>query len=387
MRREISELIHSKGGAFANCSPQDFEFIRVSQKSAQVPATKPGFEWNGSAIKGLAAQGSLYVRLTRAFEEPSDRKLVGNLDEGTDGDFEPTRVRGMPTQSHKKTLQSRPSTLGVTGKQTPTSPITVPSADSSEGEDELPAIPSLTCRSVHDIGRETSTGSIHSLTCDPKPAWSVPKAAQSTTDKVAQLTDMFPDATSMSICAILDVCGSDMLLATERLLSSPSLRVLLNEIREKHPLGERLRLEVDEDDEETLFSDTIALYKSPHFNFCSDLRVRFRNQPAVDTGGVRRHLFTDVFRLVATSSAIGLFEGELPCVHFRYSVQNVMSSLAEIVGKMIAHALILEGIGFPYLSPAVYCYLATGDRNRAMQCISTEDVCLPTQHLVVRVNS
>ncbi len=64
IRDEICQIIHSKGGAFVDCRPRDLEFIRVSRKTAQVPATKAGFEWNGRAVKGLASQGSLYVRLT-----------------------------------------------------------------------------------------------------------------------------------------------------------------------------------------------------------------------------------------------------------------------------------------------------------------------------------
>ncbi len=162
------------------------------------------------------------------------------------------------------------------------------------------------------------------------------------------------------------MCGSDVLSATELLLSPPSLTDLFRKIRETNPLGERVRIEVDEEDEHAMFSDAAALYKSPQFNFCSDLRVRFMNQPAVDTGGVRRQLFTDTFRLVATSSRICLMEGELPAVHFRYSVQNVMSGLAEILGKMIAHAIVLEESEFR--TSLQLCTATLPRRTKTWQC-------------------
>ena len=61
---EIAQLIRSKGGRFTECAMHDFEFIRVSRRTAQVPATKAGFQWTGSVVKGLAGLGAVYVRLT-----------------------------------------------------------------------------------------------------------------------------------------------------------------------------------------------------------------------------------------------------------------------------------------------------------------------------------
>ena len=41
---------------------------------------------------------------------------------------------------------------------------------------------------------------------------------------------------------------------------------------------------------------------------------------------------------------------------------------------MIGHSLIQQGPGFPYLAPAIYCYIATGDLNEAISRASCMDV-------------
>lgn len=193
LRGEISELIHSKGGIFSSCGSQDFEFIRVSQKSAQVPATKPGFEWNGSAVKGLAAQGSLYVRLIKAFKEPSTSEPRSSRAEYSDDDFEvPRKAAPKEGEVRKHTsslagsqpsicLQAHASTLGVDTRN-PTSPIAIPSSDDSSDDEEqtLPAFPFLTCK--HPV----------LSTSNEKP----------TTEKITLLSDMFPDATITSILSL-----------------------------------------------------------------------------------------------------------------------------------------------------------------------------------------
>ena len=92
------------------------------------------------------------------------------------------------------------------------------------------------------------------------------------------------------------------------------------------------------------------MYEIPNFDPTLDMRVRFQGQPAVDTGGPRRQMFTSVFTTFATSTDLNLFEHDGQFLRPQYSVQNVMSNLMVILGKMIAHALALEGLGFPYLS-------------------------------------
>ena len=51
-------MIRSKGGKFTECAKHDFGFIHVSRQTAQVPTTKAGFQWTGSAVKGLVGLGA-----------------------------------------------------------------------------------------------------------------------------------------------------------------------------------------------------------------------------------------------------------------------------------------------------------------------------------------
>ena len=51
----------------SRCSSRDFKFIQESGKSASVPTVYGGFSWTGDAVKSLAGQGVVYVRLTKDF--------------------------------------------------------------------------------------------------------------------------------------------------------------------------------------------------------------------------------------------------------------------------------------------------------------------------------
>lgn len=56
----------------------DFQFIQVSGKTASVPHVREGFTWTGDAVKSLAGQGAVYVRLTKDFS------VVSVSDPGSD---------------------------------------------------------------------------------------------------------------------------------------------------------------------------------------------------------------------------------------------------------------------------------------------------------------
>lgn len=52
IRKEIGDVICTDSSVYNSCSPQDFEFIHVSRRSAQVPTVKAGYTWDGNALKG-----------------------------------------------------------------------------------------------------------------------------------------------------------------------------------------------------------------------------------------------------------------------------------------------------------------------------------------------
>ena len=63
VRREIAGVIVNSGEEFAACSKFSFEFIEATGKHLYVPAKPAGFQWSGKAIKHLAGNGKVYVRL------------------------------------------------------------------------------------------------------------------------------------------------------------------------------------------------------------------------------------------------------------------------------------------------------------------------------------
>ena len=55
------------------------------------------------------------------------------------------------------------------------------------------------------------------------------------------------------------------------------------------------------------------------------------------------------------------------------------------VGTMIAHSLILDGQGFPFLSEYCYFYIA-GCYDQAVTCVTTDDVGANVKIVLDKVN-
>ena len=52
----------------------------------------------------------------------------------------------------------------------------------------------------------------------------------------------------------------------------------------------------------------------------------------------------------------------------------MLNGVFEVLGKMVAHSMIQGGPGFPYLSPVVYWYVATGDLQQGIARASVLDI-------------
>lgn len=133
------------------------------------------------------------------------------------------------------------------------------------------------------------------------------------------------------------------------------------------------RLKVDEED---IAIDLLQYYKSKDFDPKIPIVVRFRGQPGVDSGGLLRQAFTSAFDAISQNKVPGLklFTGQ-PCrLTPVYSSENLLTEIFEILGKMVGHSLIQDGLGFPYLAPAIYWYIATGDLDEAVGRASHIDV-------------
>lgn len=70
--------------------------------------------------------------------------------------------------------------------------------------------------------------------------------------------------------------------------------------------GTLLKMRIDADD---ILTDAIALYKRSDFDPYRPVRVSFNGQLAVDTGGVKRQFFSNLFEKFVESTDLRLFEG------------------------------------------------------------------------------
>ena len=147
-------------------------------------------------------------------------------------------------------------------------------------------------------------------------------------------------------------------------------------IKMKSPVcAERLKV----DDEEDIAIDFLQYYKSKDFDATIPITVRYKGQPGVDSGGLMRQAFTTVFKMLANNEVPGLrlFTGPANRVTPIYSSENLLTNIFETLGKMVSHSLIQGGPGFPYLAPAVFWYVGTGDLNEGISRAAPVDVVDP----------
>lgn len=93
----------------------------------------------------------------------------------------------------------------------------------------------------------------------------------------------------------------------------------------------------------------------------------------IDTGGVRRQVYTQVYADFAQNKYIRLFDGGDNRLRPALSAVARSSGMLKILGKMLSHSIFQDGIGFPYLSPACYWYLI-GNEDMAIEHISLDDL-------------
>ena len=110
---------------------------------------------------------------------------------------------------------------------------------------------------------------------------------------------------------------------------------------------ERVKVKIEED----ILNDALTHYKSPEFDVKKTLRIQFKGQPAVDTGGVTREFYPKLFQVIGKM----FFQGgkyKSPV----YSADIVASGLIRYFSTVIVHSILQGGPGFPVLNPSLYCY-------------------------------
>ncbi|XP_028414622.1 G2/M phase-specific E3 ubiquitin-protein ligase-like [Dendronephthya gigantea] len=127
-------------------------------------------------------------------------------------------------------------------------------------------------------------------------------------------------------------------------------------------------------DPEDLLSDALQVYKHPSFDPTHPFIVQYKQQPAVDTGGVLREFYSDVFKEFVNNPSVRIFEGPSDKLQFHYNHTALTCGMPKMLGTMIAHSLCQNGPGFPYLTPSQYYYVATGDINKAIAYASIHDI-------------
>lgn len=188
--------------------------------------------------------------------------------------------------------------------------------------------------------------------------------------------------TTKQVTSIYKLSGSSFESSAACLLDGPTLSSIIKMIGKRFENFPRLKLSVDSD---SMWADVVSQYKSPSMNFYTKLRITLDDQPAVDTGGVRRQVYTSVYCDFAFNKYIRLFDGPANQLRPACTAEARSSGLLKVLGSMISHSVCQDGIGFPYLSPTCYWYIVGGE-ERALEFISNEDLPADSAFVVSQVS-
>ena len=347
IREDLVDLIRaskSSGCDLSRCKAEDIEFVKCTGKVCRIPDTTSQFSWNGNAIKHLCGQGDLYVRLqndvlqtnvlSKKVKVEDDVIIVGTSRSASN--VSTSDPRGIERTHDTSTLESRP----------------VDATECSPGTSNI----------------------------DPQPSYHAEFEDNSKELGLDKLYELFPHMPKSNIDRIYELsCNSDVTLDA---LLDPTAEKLLGIIRDRFIRGEPVKCRIDEED---MFADCLAFYKRPDFDPCRPIRVVMKSQPAIDTGGVRRHFFSQILHKFAHEDPVSMFVG--PPKRFRLDYSPLVLPVAKILGRIIAHSLLQEGPGFPYLAPYVYWYIVTGCEETALSYVTLLDLSRSVAEVVEQVCS
>ena len=348
VRDEICDVLRTCSPDLSECIPSDFEFIEMSGKQARVPQCKAGFEWEGRTVKELAGSGCVYVRLTKdiAYDKSSssdellpvfvDREdppsASGSSSNSIDGNDPPSTT---PT-SNTISAKHPPSCSDTSAANEATAPCTSRSVVSPifiDDDDDFPAL----CKN----------------------------GASDPAEDITKMIEMFPNMTEEQLRYLYDLSKHSFTCAVDCALAGPSLETLrsLARMHLTVPLEEspRIRLDVDDNDLDWVEA-ALAFYKQAKFNKQAYVRVSIRGQPGIDTGGVRRQFFSVVFtKLAQPSASFSFFDGLPNRLRPAFKASTIASGMLTTIGTMVAHSILMDGQGFPFLADYcfyyIYCWL------------------------------
>lgn len=175
-----------------------------------------------------------------------------------------------------------------------------------------------------------------------------------------------------------EASGNSFNHCLECLSEGPTTASLVSLLNKRMEMSDIEKVRVDEDD---VWHDMLAYYKSPSLDVTKQLRIKMQDSPVIDTGGLRRHVFSTVFNSFASNKHCVLFEGSSDRLS---PVCTSLTRLFKVLGTMIGHSICMDGIGFPYLSPANYWYMVDGEET-ATQFASVNDIGSDIQIVVSKV--
>lgn len=204
---------------------------------------------------------------------------------------------------------------------------------------------------------------------------------------VTKLAEMFPDFTSEQLRYIYSLSGSSLSKVIECLIEGPSIESILSIAALQRSTSDSARIRLQRDDTvEDWTEAALAFYKQGKFEKSAGMRVCIYGQPAIDAGGVRRQFFANIFaRLAQTDLDDCLFEGSPVRLRPAFKASVLSSGILSTLGTMVAHSLLLDGQGFPYLSDYCYYYIA-GCYNQAVTCVTVDDAGIKVKSITETVN-
>lgn len=379
IRNELVEVFNAK---ISTIRKTDFDFVKREKNVVTLPVVKTGHKWDFAHVKNLCGQGRLYVKLNVSKDELLNR---GNSDDEL----------SKPTFLHtERSALVEENAASVESDQNSIPQQTRQCGRVMYGRHEISSTASPGFRSRPGPSHAQPLLHSNNASCGPSSSWQFQVEAS----QIESLLAIFPHLSENDARRALTNYGSldraaDALSANEpneeARESLPVIAVednptsasdILTELRKQmqHPPQ---KLNVDKED---LLSDAVCYYKDPDFDPRKRIRVCSKHQVALDTGGVLRQFYSDVFvALSQNGDHLKLFEGEAKRRLPLFRSEHVVSGIFEIVGKMIAHSLVQGGPGFPYLAPVVYSYISTGDLQAALLHVSAVDVCDPTLSTII----
>ena len=370
-------------------TPNAFEFIDVSGKLAFVPSIKEGFEFNGRIVKQLAGAGSLYIR------------LLQNLDASTVADPEEVIIsdsdddKGLPPLPFRLCRESNSNAAMSTRRGDDLIGDSV-LAQLNDDHDLVStpleeSTPIGASQSGVSMPREESTPIAASQSGD-RPSSNANQCGDSNGElpgpsrvlnEVQQLQEAFSNLPPEFISTVYSIAKCDFVATVDCLIKGDLLSLLslvkLSLIDSEADDAPSIHIPEEQDWAIAAFS----FYKSSRFDSGRAINVILGQQPAIDAGGVRRTFFSAVYEKVIMGY-LDMFEGPHNRLRPTFKISVLNSGILKIFGKMIAHTLLMDGVGFPYLSPSCYYYMA-GKWNIAVTFISDEDVSSRVRHILKQV--